>query len=60
MTVFHFLRTVVTQLLRQGGYRSIRRGLRELAYDIKWMLALGGRRDNDRRHNLISLLGSPG
>jgi len=24
------------------GYRSIRQGLRELAYDIKGMLALGG------------------
>lgn len=25
-----------------GGHRSIRMGLRELAYDIKGMLALGG------------------
>jgi len=25
-----------------GGYRSIRRGLRTLAQDIKGMLALGG------------------
>ena len=25
-----------------AGYRSIRRGLRKLAYDIKGMLALGG------------------
>jgi hypothetical protein len=29
-------------LLRRGGYRSIRQGLRELSYDIKEMLALGG------------------
>jgi len=29
-------------LLRRGGYRSIRQGLRELAYDIMGMLALGG------------------
>jgi len=28
--------------LRRGGYRSIRRGLRVLAHDIKGMLALGG------------------
>jgi len=28
--------------LRRGGYRSIRQGLRELAYDIQRMLALGG------------------
>jgi hypothetical protein len=27
-------------MLRRGGYRSIRQGLRELAYDIKGMLAL--------------------
>ena len=40
--VFAFLRTVVMNLLRRGGYRSIRQGLRELAYDIKGMLALGG------------------
>ncbi len=38
--VFSFLRTVVMNLLRRGGYRSIRQGLRELAYDIKGMLAL--------------------
>ena len=36
------LRTVVMNLLRRGGYRSIRQGFRELAYDIKGMLALGG------------------
>jgi hypothetical protein len=29
-------------LLRRGGYSSIRQGLRELAYDIQGMLALGG------------------
>ena len=40
--VFAFLCTVVMNLLRRGGYRSIRQGLRELAYDIKGMLALGG------------------
>ncbi len=40
--VFSLLRTVVMNLLRRGGYRSIRQGLRELAYDIKGMLALGG------------------
>ena len=28
-------------LLRRGGYRSIRQGLRELAYENKGMLALG-------------------
>ena len=40
--VFAFLRTVVMNLLRRGGYRSIRQGVRELAYDIQGMLALGG------------------
>ena len=40
--MFSFLRTVVMNLLRRGGYHSIRQGLRELAYDIKGMLALGG------------------
>jgi hypothetical protein len=40
--VFSFLRTVVMNLLRRGGYRSIRQGFRELAYYIKGMLALGG------------------
>lgn len=39
--VFAFLRTVVMNLLRRAGYRSIRQGLRELAYDIHGMLALG-------------------
>jgi hypothetical protein len=40
--VFAFLRTIVMNLLRHSGYRSIRQGYRELAYDIKGMLALGG------------------
>ena len=40
--VCSFLRTVAMNLLRRGGYRSIRQGLRELANDIKGMLALGG------------------
>ncbi len=42
VAVFSFLRTIVMNLLRRGGYRSIRQGLRELAYDIMGMLALGG------------------
>lgn len=42
VAVLSFLRTVVMNLLRRGGYRSIRQGLRELAYDIEGMLALGG------------------
>jgi hypothetical protein len=40
--VFAFLRTVVMNLLPRGGYRSIRQGFRELAYNIEGMLALGG------------------
>jgi hypothetical protein len=40
--VFSWLRTIAMNLLRLGGYRSIRHGLRELAYDIEGMLALGG------------------
>ena len=40
--MFAFLRTVVMNLLRRSGYRSIWQGMRELAYDIKGMLALGG------------------
>jgi hypothetical protein len=40
--VFSSLRTVVVNLLRCIGYRSIRQGFHELAYDIKGMLALGG------------------
>ncbi len=40
--VFAFLRTIVMNLLRRAGNLSIRQGLRELAHDIKEMLALGG------------------
>ena len=40
--LFAFLRTVVMNLMRRGGYRSIRQGFRELAYDIQGTLALGG------------------
>jgi hypothetical protein len=40
--VFAFLHTIVMNLLRRGGYRSIRQGLRELAYVIQGMLAVGG------------------
>jgi hypothetical protein len=40
--VFAFLRTIVMNLLRRGGYRSIRQGLRELVYGNKGMQALGG------------------
>jgi hypothetical protein len=40
--VFSFLRTIVMNLLRCSGYRSIRQGLRELASEIQGMLALGG------------------
>ena len=40
--MFAFLITIVMNLLRSGGCRSIRQGLRELAYDIKGILALGG------------------
>ncbi len=39
---FAFLRTVVMNQLRRGGYRSIHQDLRNLVYDIKGMLALGG------------------
>ena len=39
---FSLLKTVVMNFLRPGGYRSIRQGLCELAYDIKAMSALGG------------------
>jgi len=48
---FPFLRTVVMNLLSRGGYRSICQGFRELAYDIKVMMALGG---------VASLAGSTG
>ena len=40
--MFAFLRTIVMNLLRRGGYRSIRQGFQQLAYDIKGMMALGG------------------
>jgi predicted transposase YbfD/YdcC len=40
--VYAFLRAVAMNLLRRGGYRSIRQGRRELAYNIKGMLALEG------------------
>ncbi len=40
--MFAFLRTIVMSLLLRSGYRSNRQGLRELAYEIKGMLALGG------------------
>jgi predicted transposase YbfD/YdcC len=40
--VLAFLRTIAMNRLRRGGYRSIRQNLRELAYEIKGMLALGG------------------
>lgn len=36
-----FLQTVVMNLLRRGGYRSIRQGFLELADNIKRILALG-------------------
>lgn len=39
--LFSFLRTVVMNLLRRAGFSSIRAGYRELAHDIKRMLALG-------------------
>ncbi len=37
-----FLRTVVMNLLRRAGFRSIRAGQQELAHDISRMLTLGG------------------
>jgi hypothetical protein len=40
--LFSFLRTVVMNLLRRAGSRSIRAGKQELAHDISRMLALGG------------------
>ena len=40
--MFPFLRTMVINLLRRGGYRPIHKGFRELAYDIRGILALGG------------------
>jgi predicted transposase YbfD/YdcC len=40
--VFALLRTIAMNLLRRGGSRSIRKGLRELAYDIKGRVPLRG------------------
>jgi hypothetical protein len=40
--VFSFLMTMVLNLLRRSGYRSLRQGLRKLAYDFKGMLTLRG------------------
>jgi len=40
--LFSFLRTVVMNLLRDGGYRSVHAGQQELSHDIRGMLALGG------------------
>jgi predicted transposase YbfD/YdcC len=40
--MFSVLRSIVMNLLRRGGFRSIRQGLRELADDIKGMLGFGG------------------
>ena len=37
-----FPRTVVMNLLRRAGYRSVHAGQQELAHDISRMLALGG------------------
>jgi predicted transposase YbfD/YdcC len=39
--LFSFLRTVVMNLLRRGGFRSVRAGQQELAHDIRRMLMLG-------------------
>ncbi len=41
-SVFFFLRTVVMNLSRRGGFRLIPMGLREPACDIKRLLPLGG------------------
>ena len=40
--VFSLLKTMVMNLLRRGGYRSIRQGQRVLGDDINGMSALGG------------------
>jgi predicted transposase YbfD/YdcC len=40
--LFSFLRTVVMNLLRRAGYRSVQAGQQELAHDISRMLTLGG------------------
>lgn len=39
---FSFLCTVVMNLLRNGGYRSVHAGKQELSHDISEILALGG------------------
>jgi predicted transposase YbfD/YdcC len=39
--LFSFLRTVVMNLLRRSGFRSIHAGQQEVAHDISRMLALG-------------------
>lgn len=39
--LFSFLRTVVMNLLRQSGFRSIHAGQQEVAHDIGRKLALG-------------------
>ena len=36
------LRTVVMNLLRNGGYRSVHAGQQELSHNIRGMLTLGG------------------
>ncbi len=41
-TLFAFLRTVVMNLLGNGGYRLVHAGQQQLSRDIKGMLALGG------------------
>ena len=40
--LFAFLRTVVMNLLRKGGYRSVHAGQQELSHNIRGMLAMGG------------------
>jgi len=40
--LFAFLRTVVMNLLRKGGYLSVHAGQQELSHNIRGMLALGG------------------
>ena len=42
--LFSFLRTVVMNLLRRAGFRSIHAGQQELAHDISRMLMLGSMR----------------
>jgi predicted transposase YbfD/YdcC len=40
--LFAFLRTVVMNLLRNGGYRSVHAGQQELSHNMRRMFALGG------------------